>query len=166
MNMIVIVDENWGIGKDGHLLAHFPEDLKFFKEKTIGKIVIMGSCTFKSLPNGALSDRINVILSKNTEFKPKNTIVFSDVNSVLRFVSQFNQDDVFVIGGEAIYRQFIEHSKNIYVTKIKDHYQADRFFPNLDKDFKDKFIPKLMNKINSNGIELEFWNYEAIDTKY
>ena len=86
MNIIASADNNWGIGKNNDLLDHFKEDMKFFKEKTTGNIVIMGRATLESLPNSKpLPNRENVVLTRNSEFKAENVAVFSDINSAVEY---------------------------------------------------------------------------------
>ncbi len=135
MNAIVAVDLNWGIGCNGELLQRIPEDMKFFKDKTIGKVVVMGRETFKSLPNKApLKDRVNIVLSRNELFNDDRLIICNSINETLDQLKKYNENDIFIIGGEMIYEQFLSYCKEIYVTKIKNKYLADKYFPNLDED--------------------------------
>lgn len=135
MNLIVAVDKNWAIGKKGNLLVSIPEDQKMFREETLGKVIVMGRKTLESLPGGQpLYGRTNVVLTRNPAFKQKGTEVFHGVEETLNYLKQFPSEDIFIIGGEQIYRQFLPYCGTAHVTWIDFLYEADTFFPNLDKD--------------------------------
>ncbi len=134
MKIIVAVTKNWGIGCKGNLLFNIPEDMKFFRDTTINKVVIMGHNTLKSMPNGKpLKDRVNIVLSTDKALKIDGAIVCNSVAEVLEAVKEYNTDDVFVIGGQKIYEQFLDYCKIALITKIEDSSDADTFFPNVDK---------------------------------
>lgn len=137
ISAIVAVDQNWGIGYNGKLLAHIPEDLKRFKELTTGNIVVMGRKTWNSLPVNPLPNRRNIIITKNP-------IYFTTINGASRqdleytiqdMASMKNDFEWFIIGGGEIYRQLLPYCDRVYVTKIEKSYEdVDTYFPNLDKD--------------------------------
>lgn len=138
---IACVDENWAIGKDNDLLYRIPEDMKFFKEKTMGNFVVMGRKTLESLPNPerGLEGRLNIILSHDTNFKTtENYFVDHDIDALLhtiRVLSSFMDKDVYIIGGSEIYSQMIDICDIVYITKVHDIVVgANKFFPNLDED--------------------------------
>lgn len=133
MKIIVAVDLNWGIGCDGKLLQHIPEDMKFFKEKTIGNVVVMGRETFESLPGkNPLKDRVNIVLSRDRSFKDDRLIICNSIEDTLKELQKYENNKVFIIGGETIYKQFLPYCDELYITKIQNEYKADRFFPNVD----------------------------------
>ena len=133
MKIIVAVDLNWGIGCDGQLLQHIPEDMKFFKEKTIGNVVVMGRETFESLPGkNPLKDRVNIVLSRDRSFKDDRLIICNSIEDTLKELQKYENSKVFIIGGETIYKQFLPYCDELYITKIQNEYKADRFFPNVD----------------------------------
>ena len=135
MNLIVAVDKNWAIGHKGKLLVTIPADQKLFREETKGKVVVMGRKTLESLPSGQpLRDRTNVVITRNEQYEKKGVIVMHSVEETLEYLKQFNSDDIFVIGGEEIYRQFLPYCDVAHVTWIDYAYLADTHFPNLDKD--------------------------------
>ena len=112
MNLIVCVSRNWGIGKNNELLFHIPDDLKQFKALTTGKVVVMGHNTLKSLPGGKpLPNRTNIVLSRNPNLKIEGATVCNSVQDVLIEVSDRLQSDVFIIGGEAIYKMFLPYCR-------------------------------------------------------
>jgi dihydrofolate reductase len=134
MKIIVAVDLNWGIGYRGELLQRIPEDMKFFKQMTLGKVVIMGRETFESLPGKEpLKDRINIVLSKNEAFTNEKVILYRSVDELFQEIKKYNLDDVYVIGGESVYSQLLPFCTEAYVTKIENRYKADKYFVNLDE---------------------------------
>ena len=167
MNIIVAVENSWGIGNNGKLLDYFPEDLRYFREKTLGKVLIMGRKTYLSIPNAPLKDRINIILSSRRDFKRDGVLVFNSVRDTINFTAQFNSKDIFIIGGQSIYLQFISMCHKIYLTKINHDYDSDVFFLNLDSPSNSKkFDVKLINSIKSvnKGIQLDFFEYSQLET--
>lgn len=134
MKAIVAVDNNWGIGKDNSLLVHLPRDLQFFKDKTYGKVIVMGRQTLESFPGGKpLPGRTNIVLTSNEDYPAPCEICCSS-DELFRCISGYDEEDVFIVGGEQIYREFISDCNLIYVTKINAIFPADRYFPNLDKN--------------------------------
>ena len=134
MNAIVAVDRNWGIGKDNDLLVHLPGDLKYYKEKTIGNIIIVGQRTLESFPGSKpLPGRTNIVLSDDPAFAPEGCVICRTKEEVLREAAKYEPDRVFICGGASIYRLFLEDCDAFYVTKIDEAFDADTFFPNLDE---------------------------------
>lgn len=132
MNIIVAVDEGWGIGCGGRLLTSIPEDMKYFRQVTEGKTVVMGHSTLKSLPGSKpLANRTNIVLSRNTCLTVEGATVLSDVKELLKLVQ--NKDDVFVIGGQQIYKLLLPYCTDAFITKIFARFPADTFFPDIDK---------------------------------
>ena len=135
MNLIVAVDKNWAIGNKNNLLVSIPADMKFFRETTTGKVVVMGRKTLESFPGGQpLKKRTNIVLTKDRGYKVKDAIVVHDVESLLKELQNYPDESIYVIGGESIYRQMLPYCTDAYVTKIDHAYEADTFFPNLDED--------------------------------
>ena len=131
MNMIVAVDENWGIGKDGEQLIYISADLKRFKALTMGHPLILGRKTLATFPGGKpLKGRRNLILSRNPDFAPEGAEVYRDMDSLLANASE----DAFVIGGASVYRELLGRCDTVYVTKLHAAWPADCWFPNLDED--------------------------------
>ncbi|MDD3365134.1 MAG: dihydrofolate reductase [Syntrophomonas sp.] len=168
MKAIVAVDLNWGIGYKGKLLERIPEDMKFFKQTTVGKIVIMGRETFTSLPGGEpLEDRVNIVLCEDKKFSDKKITVCSSLNELFDELKDYPTDEVFVIGGEIVYRELLPYCTEAFVTKIENTYAADKYFTNLDEDDRWSLIDKgefksyndirysFIKFLNSNPINLE-----------
>ena len=137
MNIIVSVDKKWGIGNKGKLLVSIHKDMKLFREETIGKVIIMGHNTLLSLPGSQpLAGRENIVLSKDNNLKIKGATVLNSLDSCLEYLREnnINDEDVFVIGGESVYRNFLPYCNVAHVTYIDYEYAADRHFLNLDLD--------------------------------
>ncbi len=135
MNLIVAVDENWAIGNNDELLISIPADHKFFRQETTGKVVVLGRKTLNTFPQGLpLKNRTNIIMSTNPAYKVKDAVVVHSVEELLKELEKYNTDDVYIIGGESVYRQMLPYCKVAHVTKIDHAYAADAYFPNLDKD--------------------------------
>ena len=137
MKAIVAVDKNWAIGRNGALLTRIPADMKRFRALTIGRTVVLGRKTLATFPQGRpLEMRENIVFSRNPAFTVKDAQVVHDEQELLRFLekSGTSPDDVFVIGGEQIYRLLLPHCDECLVTFIDRTYDADAFFPDLDAD--------------------------------
>ena len=130
MNLIVAVDRNWAIGKDGDQLVYLSEDLKHFKALTTGHPVVLGRKTLATFPGGRpLKGRRNLILSRDPAFAPEGAEVFRDLETLLAAAPE----DSFVIGGASVYAALLDRCDTAYVTKIEQSFPgADCFFPDLD----------------------------------
>ena len=135
MNLILSADNNWAIGKDNKLLVRIPADMKFFRETTTGKVVVMGRKTLESFPNGLpLKNRINIVLTKNLSYQVKDAIVVHSKEELDQELKKYNSDDIYVICGGSVYEMLLKECDIAHVTKINYTYEADTFFPNLDED--------------------------------
>lgn len=135
MNIIVAVDERWAIGNKGKLLVSIPNDQKHFREETTGKVVVLGRKTLATFPQGMpLKNRTNIILTKDKKFTMKDAIVVHSVEELMEQLKAYDSEDVYIIGGESVYRQMLPYCDVAHVTKIDHKYEADTFFPNLDTD--------------------------------
>lgn len=133
MNLIVAVDNKWAIGYKDKLLVSIPNDHKHFREETTGKVVVYGRKTLETFPGGTpLKGRINIILSTNKEYLVKDAIVVHSIDLLLVELKKYREEDVFIIGGESIYRQMLPYCDVAHITKIDHIYEADTYFPDLD----------------------------------
>ncbi len=131
MNVIVAVDRNWAIGKDGDQLVYIPADLKRFQALTRGHAVIVGRRTVATFPGGRpLPGRRNLILSTRKGFHLEGGEIFPDLEALERAAPE----DAFVIGGASVYEALLPRCALAYVTRIDHAWPADRFFPDLDRD--------------------------------
>lgn len=134
MKLIAVVDSNWAIGNRGQQLVNIPQDQKMFRDRTLGKVIVMGRKTLESLPGGQpLYGRTNVVLTKDIRFQAKGAKICHSVDEVLKLLEHIPQDDIYIIGGQTIYEQFLPYCEEAFVTWIDYEYHADTYFPNLDK---------------------------------
>ena len=131
ISIIVAVSDDWGIGKNNELLWHIPEDLKRFKRLTLGKCVIMGKKTWESLPRKPLPDRKNIVL---TDIPDECIDCSFTAYSIPDALSKCEKDqEVFVIGGGSVYRQFMPAADRLYITHVHKKAPADIYFPKIDR---------------------------------
>lgn len=158
MKLIVAVSQNWGIGKDGDLLFSIPKDMKFFRETTMGKTVILGRKNLESFPGKKpLPKRPNIILTRDKSFTCEGATVVNSIDELLALPVDF--EDAFVIGGEEIYRQLLGYCDICYVTKVKETADADKFMVNLDELCQWE-LKEESEEIEDNGHIITFCTYE------
>lgn len=134
MNLIVAVDDNWAIGSKGGLLVCIPKDHKAFREETMGKVVVLGRKTLETFPQGLpLDGRTNIILSSNQNYRVKNAAVVHSKEELLEELRKYKEEDIYIVGGESVYRMMLPYCNVAHVTKIEHSYEADAYFPNLDE---------------------------------
>lgn len=162
MNLIVAVDRNWAIGKENKLLVSIPQDMKFFREQTTGKVVAMGRKTLESFPGGQpLKNRVNIVLTSDPEYHVNGVIAVHTIKEMMEELKKYESEDIFVIGGESIYRQLLPYCHRAYVTRIDHAYDADTYFPNLDEDPQWK-MTKISDEQTYFDLEYVFTIYERV----
>lgn len=135
VNIIAAVDSRWGIGYKNRLLVNIPADQRFFRETTTGGVVVAGRKTMESLPGGQpLKNRTNFVLTRDKDYQMKGAVVVHSIQELLDQLGEYPSEQVYVIGGETIYRQLLPYCDTAHITKIDFAYQADTFFPDLDVD--------------------------------
>lgn len=136
MNLIVNVSKNWAIGKENGLLFHISQDMKYFKEHTTGKTVVMGRKTLESLPKGnPLPNRKNIVLTRDENFIKDGVTVYHSIDELLKNIGIAESFDTYVMGGESIYRELLPYCSMAFVTKVdEDVEDADAFMVNLDDE--------------------------------
>ena len=160
MNLIVAVDKNWAIGLGNKLLVSIPADMNFFRQTTTGKVVVMGRKTLESFPGGQpLKNRTNIIITRDPAYQVKDGIVVSTIEEAVEELKKYKEEDIFVIGGESIYRQMLPYCKTAFVTKIDHAYDADTFFPNLD-EMEDWKLTGISEEQTYFDLEYTFVKYE------
>ena len=119
MNLIVAADKNWGIGKDNKLLVSIPSDMKFFRQETMGKVVVMGRKTLESFPNGLpLKNRTNVVLTSDKNYQVKDAVIVHSIDEVLEELKKYDGDEIYVIGGGKVYEELLPSCDVAHVTTI------------------------------------------------
>ena len=112
-----------------------PEDMKFFRSETTGKVVVLGRKTLDTFPGGQpLKNRTNIILTRNPNYQVKGSIICHSVEEVLEELKKYNSEDVYIIGGDSIYKEFLPYCDVAHVTRTDHVYDADAWFPNLEED--------------------------------
>lgn len=123
-----IAGKDRAIGKNNALLWHIPEDFKHFKHLTSGHAIVMGENTYKSIGR-PLPDRINIILSLTPDFAPAGCVVVRSIEEALEKAKETEQEEIFIIGGASVYKQFIPLADRLYLTLVEGEFEADTFFP-------------------------------------
>ncbi|MBQ9764639.1 MAG: dihydrofolate reductase [Lachnospiraceae bacterium] len=134
MNMIVAVDNNFAIGYQGRLLVQIPLDQQLFREMTKNKVIVYGRKTLATFPNEIpLAGRTNIILSEDKDYSVRGAVCVHSMEEALEYLKGYKTEDIFIVGGESIYKQFLPYCDTIHLTKIDYEYKADRYFPDITK---------------------------------
>ena len=159
MNLIVAVDNNWAIGKDNDLLTAIPEDLRFFREMTTNNVIVMGRKTLESFPEAKpLANRTNIVITNNPNYKAKGVTLVYSIDEAMEEIKKYPAEEVFIIGGQTIYEQFLDYCHVAHVTKINYSYDADTYFPNLDD--KDGWkIQGISEEYTYHDLDYKFYKY-------
>ena len=162
MQIIVAADKHWAIGKDGDLLWHLPEDMKFFREKTTGHVVVMGRKTLDSFPGGKpLKNRVNLVLSRDKSFSREGAEIVHSTEEAIECLKQYEPDEIFIIGGGHIYREFLPYCDTAYVTRVEEAFEADTTFPDLDESPEWTLTESGAEK-EHNGLRYRFTTYRRM----
>ena len=141
MQLIAAVDNNWAIGNGSKLLVRIPDDQKFFRETTMGHVVVLGRKTLDEFPNGLpLKGRTNIILSRDMDYRVEGAVVVHSKEELFEELRRYDTDDIFVIGGESIYNMLYKYCDTAHITRINYSYQADKFFPDLSGEDNWKIV--------------------------
>jgi len=160
---IVAVDRNNGVGLNNQLPWHLPADLNFFKTSTSGHYVIMGRKTFESLGK-PLPNRVNIIITRSTDYFKENTIVFNDLDKAIQFCKNQKQDQVFITGGAEIYKIAIPVCDEIWITRIEEEFQVDTYFPihGMQEFTLSKQLHHTKDEVNTFDYTFEFWTKNKV----
>ena len=135
MNLIVAVDSIWGIGKDDHLLFRIREDMRRFRRLTVGKTIVFGRKTMETFPNGQpLPERKNIVMTRSSTISSCEIQVCRSAGELFQTIRSIPSEEVFIVGGESVYRQFLRFCEFAFVTRVEGVFDADAFFPDLDAD--------------------------------
>lgn len=155
MKLIVAVDQNWAIGKDGDQLAYLSTDLRRFKEITMGHPILLGRKTLATFPGGRpLKGRRNLILSRTPGFQVEGAEVFADLASVKAAAPA----DTVVVGGGSVYQALLPCCDTAYVTRMEAEFPADTWFPNLDQD-PEWTVLEQSDPLEEKGISFRYVTY-------
>ncbi len=147
ISLIAAVGKNNELGLDNHLIFNIPGDLKFFRNTTLGKTVIMGRKTYESIGK-PLPKRLNIVVSNSL----KETDGITIINSLEEVLEKYlnSEEEVFIIGGESLYNYFINYAQNIYLTKVYANAVADKYFPSFDEN---NYNQTLLGENKENNLE-------------
>lgn len=164
MNAIVVIDQNWAIGREGGLLFSLPTDMKRFRAMTTGGTVITGRKTLDSFPGGKpLPNRRNIVVTRNASFRREGAEVASSAEEALKLAAGEDPDKLWVIGGGSIYAALLSRCKRVYLTRVEAQVdESDTFFPNLDK-LPGWEVESTGEPVTENGVTYRFVDY--INTK-
>lgn len=165
MNLIAAVDSNWAIGNNGNLLAHIPADMKYFRELTLDKLVVMGRKTFESLPDKQpLKNRTNIILTSDITSSIEGAYVVHSIKELLMKLESFNSWHVFIIGGESIYKELLPYCDTAYITYIDYAFpETDTYMIDLDGAKPWHLVFESSEKMYYNDLPYTFRRYERIE---
>lgn len=163
MILMLTADENWNIGLKGEMLVDLEEDLKRFKEKTMGNIVIMGRNTLRAIPGEkSLPGRVNIVMTRDKTFKREDLVIVNSLDDLFKTLDDINPDhskEVFVTGGASIVEQLLQYCDRAYITKIlKSFPEHDTSIPDLDQDKNWKIVDE-SEKIKQDDIEYKYVDY-------
>ena len=160
MNLIASVDKNWAIGRNNKLLVSIPDDMKSFRETTTGKVVVMGRKTLESFPGKKpLKNRVNIVLTSDNSYQVDGAVIVHDMDELHEELKKYDSQDIYVIGGESIYRQLLDECDVAHITKIDFSYEADAWFPNLDE--KEEWVVTADSEEQTYfDLEYYFYKYE------
>lgn len=158
LTLIAAVGKNNELGKDNKLIWHIPDDMKFFKEQTINKKIILGRKTLESLP-GLLPKRIHLVLTHQSLKEKENLKVYNNIEDLLDYLDTINEE-VMVIGGAKIYEEFLPKANKVILTEIEETSPADAYFPKLNKN---NWTRKVLATKEYNGIIYHHVIYEKIN---
>lgn len=162
MNLIAAADKNNAIGKNGGLLYKIPADMKFFRETTTGKTVVMGRKTLESFPGGnPLKNRVNIVLTRNDDYRKDGVVICNDISELEKEIKKYDTNDIFVIGGEEIYKLLLPLCDRAYITRIDGEADADAFLPDLDGSDDWKIISQ-SETLTDNDVNFRFVTYERV----
>lgn len=147
ISLIAAVGKNNELGLDNHLIFNIPGDLKFFRNTTLGKTVIMGRKTYESIGK-PLPKRINIVVSNSLKETDGITIINSFEEVLEKYLN--SEEEVFIIGGESLYNYFINYAQNIYLTKVYANAVADKYFPLFDEN---NYNQTLLGENKENNLE-------------
>lgn len=135
MKLIAAADRNWAIGRDNRLLVQIPADMQKFRNLTVGNVIVAGRKTFESFPGGKpLLGRINIVLTGQMDYNKKGIITVHSKEELWEQLKPYDSDNVFIVGGESVYRMMLPYCDTAYITKLDYAYEADTWMPNLDKE--------------------------------
>lgn len=160
MKLIVAVAKNWAIGYKGGLLFDLPDDMAFFKNNTINKVVVMGKNTLLSFPGEKpLKNRTNIVLTRDKDFKKEGCIICHSFNELFAELKNYNDDDIYIVGGGKIYNDLYGYCSEAIITKVDAMVNADTFLHNFDND-ENWYLSYASEIHENNNLKFTFNTYK------
>lgn len=167
VSLIVAIAENNGIGKDNDLLWHLPNDMKYFKEKTLNHHIITGRKNYISIPEKyrPLVNRTNIVLTRNTNFSEDGCVIKHNLRDAIDYAKSNNEEELFIIGGGQIYKEALEEGliDKMYITHVHQPFEADTFFPEIDNNIWNKKSELTIEPDEKNPYKHSFVVYEKMN---
>ncbi len=165
MKCIAAVDNNWAIGFKGKLLVSIPNDQKMFRAETKGKVVVLGRKTLETFPGGLpLKERTNIILTHDPGYSAGDAIIAHNDEELFGLLKNYPSDDIYIIGGDSVYRRYIGYCDTAIITKLNQNYESDAFFPNIDED-PDWTMTAESEEMTYFSVEYTFREYKNSNVK-
>jgi dihydrofolate reductase len=158
LSIIVAVARNGVIGRDNRLPWHIPEDFAWFKRHTEGRPVIMGRKTYESIGR-PLPDRKNIILTRQKDYKVEGALVFNSLDRALETLHEDDFDEIFIIGGDQVFREAMDTVDRIYLTSIHRDYDGDTYMPTLPEEQ----FTKIFEEYHGGEVPFSFLIYERTE---
>lgn len=166
ISLIVAADDRNGIGANNGLMWDLPDDMKYFRQLTTGHHVLMGRHTYLSIPRKfrPLKDRTNLVLSRDNSMEEEGALLFTSIESAIRYAQKENESELFVIGGGQIYQAIFNLANRIYLTRVHhEFHQAEVFFPFLDENEWQLLsnTPHPADSRHAHALSFQIWERKA-----
>lgn len=162
MKIIVAAAKDWGIGNKGDLLFNVPQDMEFFKNSTLNKVVVMGRKTLLSLPGEKpLKNRTNIVMTRDVNFEKEDCIIVNSTEALFEELKKYEGDDVFLIGGGVLYNELYPYCSEAYITKFDAIMEADTYLHNFEDD-KDWLLTYSSEIHEHDGLKFIFTRYKNL----
>lgn len=163
LKFISSADANWGIGNKGKLLSYVKEDMKRFTSLTKGNVIVTGRKTISTFKNQEpLKNRVNIILTTDKNYKNGEALIAHSIDEVLEIVKDL-KEDIYIIGGESVFKQFLAYCNEAYITKFNMDVDADAFIENLDKSDEWVIGEESEWLTSAKGVEYKFCDYKRVE---
>lgn len=167
ISLIVAIAENNAIGKDNDLLWRLPNDMQYFKTKTLHHHIVTGRKNYISIPPKfrPLVDRTNIVLTHQTNFQEKNCVILHSLEDAIEYAKSNNEEELFIIGGGQIYHEALSKKliDKMYITHVSQTFEADTFFPEIDLQLFQKTNEEFHEADEKHSYSYSFVVYEKIN---
>ncbi len=159
ISLIVVHDLNRVIGQNNKMPWHIPNELAYFKEKTMGKAIVMGRSTFESIGR-PLPGRLNIVITRNTSYEVEGVTVVHSIEEAIEAANK-HHEEVMIIGGEQIFKEVLPYADLLYITLIEHEFEGDTFFPSYEQEWE--VISTSEQHTTDSGIKYTYMLYKRKD---